>query len=393
MVQYGNGRTVHLNRNALCERCFLGHHGRLVFCSPSELEHRLFDIPGVRPLLGKRFAEVMQSPEDFAKVPDFSLCLWVGNVLYVASVASMKLSIVALYWKLFGVNRTSKLPLIAMACIIVMWFIGAVSHSHYDHSVKLICCQTVTVIFACTPIAGSWDLILSLTAKCIDKKKFYMGASIPNVITDVVLVAMPLPYVWKLHAPIAQRIVLAGIFALGAFVSIVSIIRLSVLVKTTSGVMDLTYTFKDVYLWSLVEIQVGLICVCLPSLRPMVRVMGLNSLFSFSSRSRPSGATPDPYRGLSNGRSGQSGSRIKGNSFFGTSDGTRVGDEDEFEMIGKQERMEAKGATWTGQTTRVSCDTDNASHDSATSRLPQHTGNGQGITVQREWDVSRSTER
>jgi len=219
-----------------------------------------------------------------------------------------------------------------------------------------------------------------------------MGASIPNVITDVILVIMPIPYVWKLHAPIAQRIVLAAIFALGAFVGIVSIIRLSILVETTSGILDLTYTFKDVYLWSLIEIQVGLICVCLPSLRPMIRVIGLNSLFSFSSRSRPSGATPDPYRGLSNGRSGQSGSRNKTNSYFGTQE-TRAGDEDEFEMIGKQERMDAKGASWTGQTSRVSCDTDNASHDSAGSRLPQHAGAGQGITVQREWDVSCSTQR
>ena len=213
-----------------------------------------------------------------------------------------------------------------------------------------------------------------------------MAASIPNVITDVALVVMPVPYVWKLHAPVAQRIVLAAIFALGAFVSIVSIIRLSVLVGTTSGVLDLTYTFKDVYLWSLIELQVGLICVCLPSLRPIIRVIGLDSLFSFSSRSRPSG-TPDPYRGLSKGKSSQA-SRNKTNSFFGTHGGTGAGDEDEFEMIGKHERMEGKGATWTGQTSRVSYDTDNASHDSAGSRLPQNGGLGQGITVQREWDVS-----
>jgi len=76
--------------------------------------------------LGKHFASVLQSPEDAAKVDAFSLCLWIANLLYVASVASMKLSIVALYWKLFGVDRKSKLPLVAMGCVICMWFIGAV---------------------------------------------------------------------------------------------------------------------------------------------------------------------------------------------------------------------------------------------------------------------------
>ncbi|KAF2676292.1 hypothetical protein K458DRAFT_351886 [Lentithecium fluviatile CBS 122367] len=332
-------------------------------------------MTNVRPLLGMRFASVMQSPELFAKVPDFALCLWIANLLYVPSVCGMKLSIVALYWKLFGIDFKSKLPLIAIGTLISMWFVGVLA----------------TVIFACTPIAGSYDIALAATAKCIDKKQFYLGASTPNVITDVILVIMPIPYVWRLHAPIAQRVVLAGIFALGAFVSIVSIVRLSVLLETASGVMDLTYTFKDVYLWSLVEINVGLICVCLPSLRPMIRIMGLSRIFSFSSRSRPSANTPDPYRGLSKGdRSGLSASRKKTNSFFGTNGGTRIGDEDEFEMIGKQERMEGKGATWTAQTaSRVSYDTDNASHESAASR--QQAGLGQGITVQREWDVSTHT--
>jgi hypothetical protein len=197
---------------------------------------------------------------------------------------------------------------------------------------------------------------------------------------------MPGPYVWKLHAPIAQRIVLAGIFALGAFVAIVSIIRSSILVDTTGVVLDLTYTFKDVYLWSLIECQVGLICVCLPSLRPMVRVLGLNRLFSLSSRSHPSGA-PDPYRDLSKGKSGQSGSsRIRTNGFFGTH-GTKLGEEEEFEMIGKQG---GKGATWTGQVSRGSNESDNVSHDSTSSRPTKQAGIGQGITVQREWDVSHA---
>jgi hypothetical protein len=219
-------------------------------------------------------------------------------------------------------------------------------------------------------------------------KSFYMGASIPNVVTDAVLVIMPIPYVWKLHAPIAQRIVLAGIFALGAFVSIVSIVRLTVLLETASGTIDLTYTFKDVYLWSLVEINVGLICVCLPSLRPIVRVIGLGSLFSFSARSRPSANTPDPYRGLSKDKSGQSASRKKSNGFFATiAGGTEVGDEDEFEMIERQERATGKEATWSARTaSRASYDEDNASHESALSR--QNADLGHGITVQREWNVS-----
>lgn len=150
------------------------------------------------------------------------------------------------------------------------------------------------VIFNCTPIAGAWNFNLALTAKCVDKKSFYTGGSVPNVITDLILVILPLPYVWSLHASITQRVVLGGIFALGTFVSIVSMIRLSILLDTAGDTLDLTYTYKDVYLWSLVEINVGLVCACLPSLRPIVRVLGLNRFFS-SGRSRPTDQrTPNP---------------------------------------------------------------------------------------------------
>jgi hypothetical protein len=77
--------------------------------------------------LGKRFVDVMQSPEGFAKVPKFSLYLWIANLLSAFCVAPVKLSIIALYWKLFGVDQKSKLPLLTMGGIIVSWFFALVS--------------------------------------------------------------------------------------------------------------------------------------------------------------------------------------------------------------------------------------------------------------------------
>ncbi|KAF2448669.1 hypothetical protein P171DRAFT_470362 [Karstenula rhodostoma CBS 690.94] len=317
----------------------------------------------VRPLLGKKIAAVAQSPEDMAKLPAFALYLWVANLLYTISVMFMKLSIVALYWRLFGLTRKARIPLLLIGGVIVAWGI----------TIFLI------VIFNCDPIAGSWDLSLATTAKCLDKKSFYVGGSVPNVITDLVLVVMPLPYVWRLHASVAQRVVLGGIFALGTFVSIVSMIRLSVLLDTASGVFDVTYTYKDVYLWSLVEINVGLTCACLPSLRPLVRVIGLNRLFSSGRRSRPSGMqTPEPSQGLSRTVSSHMNSRRKAQGMF-----SHLEDDDEFEMI-PEHKM--KGGAWTGGS-RVSQDTDRTSNGSTDSRKQAAIG---AIVVQRDFEVSSS---
>ncbi|KAL1596982.1 hypothetical protein SLS60_008564 [Paraconiothyrium brasiliense] len=318
----------------------------------------------VRPLLGKKFADVAQSPEDMVKLPKFALYLFLANLLYTPSVMFLKLSIVALYWRLFGLTKKARIPLLLLGGVIIAWGI----------TIALI------VIFNCDPIAGSWDLTLATTAKCVDKKSFYVGGSVPNVITDLVLVIMPLPYVWKLHASIAQRIVLGGIFALGTFVSIVSMIRLSVLLDTASGTFDVTYTYKDVYLWSLVEINVGLTCACLPSLRPIVRVIGLKRLFS-SGRSRPSDLrTPDASHGISGNVSGHLSSRKKPKGMF-----SQLEDDDEFEMIPEQKM---KGGAWVGASqSRVSQDTDRTSNGSTDSRKQPGLG---AITVQRDFEVSSS---
>ncbi|KAF9737394.1 hypothetical protein PMIN06_001201 [Paraphaeosphaeria minitans] len=317
----------------------------------------------VRPLLGKKIAAVSQSPEDMAKLPAFALYLWVANLLYTMSVMFMKLSIVALYWRLFGLTRKGRIPILLIGGVIIAWGV----------TIFLI------VIFNCDPIAGSWDLSLAATAKCVDKKSFYVGGSVPNVITDIVLVIMPLPYVWRLHASVAQRIVLGCIFALGMFVSIVSMIRLSVLLETTGGVFDVTYTFKDVYMWSLVEINVGLTCACLPSLRPLVKAIGLKRLLS-SGRSRPSGmATPEPSQGLSVTVSGLN-SRKKSKCIF-----SQLGDDDEFEMI-PEHKM--KGGAWSGESaSRLSHDTDRMSNGSSDSRKQAALG---AIVVHRDFEVSSS---
>jgi len=49
---------------------------------------------------------------------------------------------------------------------------------------------------------------------------------------------------------------------------------------------DVTFNFAKVVIWSVVEINCGLICACLPSLRPAIRLLGLSRMFSSSNHSR-----------------------------------------------------------------------------------------------------------
>jgi hypothetical protein len=101
------------------------------------------------------------------------------------------------------------------------------------------------MVFNCIPIQAVWDITIT-GAKCIETRAIYIGGSVPNVIIDVTIVAMPLPYVWRLHAPLPQRLLLAGMFALGTFILVVSLVRLIVFLQiplSTAG--DATYNFRE----------------------------------------------------------------------------------------------------------------------------------------------------
>lgn len=50
----------------------------------------------------------------------------------------------------------------------------------------------------------------------IDDNKFWWGNAIPNICTDIALIALPIPYIADLRLPRPQKLALCGIFLFGA---------------------------------------------------------------------------------------------------------------------------------------------------------------------------------
>lgn len=65
----------------------------------------------------------------------------------------------------------------------------------------------------CVPVQAFW--ITSLAGKCLDIKTVWPANAIPNIITDVVLLALPVHFSWSLQIPRSQKAALMGIFLLG----------------------------------------------------------------------------------------------------------------------------------------------------------------------------------
>ena len=123
--------------------------------------------------------------------------LYATELCYFPSIALTKLSILFFYARVFPL-REFKRYLYAVGALVISWWIA---------------CQGTT-IFECSPIHFSWTKTPS-TGHCIDFPKYFIGSAIPNIATDLVLLALPLPQIWKINLPSTQKLGLMGIFLLG----------------------------------------------------------------------------------------------------------------------------------------------------------------------------------
>lgn len=67
-------------------------------------------------------------------------------------------------------------------------------------------------IFQCNPIAYAWDI--NLHGTCVNQRTFHRAISPINVLTGLMIVALPIPLVWSLHARRGQKVALTGVFLL-----------------------------------------------------------------------------------------------------------------------------------------------------------------------------------
>jgi hypothetical protein len=121
-----------------------------------------------------------------------------------------------------------------------------------------------SLLFACKPIAASWNPLLLGTAVCINRGAIYIAQAVIGIVTDVLLLGLPIPTVLKLQMPNKQKIGLVGIFGIGSMyvpvsypcghlltdhsTIITSIVRLIILLPSLTTT-DQTWVIGEGSLW------------------------------------------------------------------------------------------------------------------------------------------------
>ncbi|CVK99311.1 uncharacterized protein FPRO_03875 [Fusarium proliferatum ET1] len=171
---------------------------------------------------------------------------YVSIILYLVSLGAIKTTLLCQYYRAFATNKMRTVLLVAMV-LVSTWSIS----------------QIFLNIFICTPVAAFWDP--AIQGKCVPKHPMWYITAAGNIATDIIIIAIPLPVVMKLKLARRQRFVLLAVFCVGFLTCAISVVRIFYL----DGLKDISWENVDVACWSFAELCCGLLCACVPTLRPL----------------------------------------------------------------------------------------------------------------------------
>ncbi|KAL8961642.1 MAG: hypothetical protein Q9193_001837 [Seirophora villosa] len=74
----------------------------------------------------------------------------------------------------------------------------------------------IAAVFQCTPVSYLWTQFSGKTkGKCVDFTALLIATAAVNIFTDVAVLVLPMPMVWKMKIQKAQKLAVSGIFLLG----------------------------------------------------------------------------------------------------------------------------------------------------------------------------------
>ncbi|KAL9110467.1 MAG: hypothetical protein Q9227_005011 [Pyrenula ochraceoflavens] len=169
---------------------------------------------------------------------------------YLTTLLGYKLAILMSYHRIFFVSRR-----FMYVCRTTMFITAA-----------YLICNMVTQVAGCQPLRKFWDH--SVPGHCVDYSvldRFY-GAL--NVLTDFAIAILPLPTIWRLRMDRKEKFGVSLVFLVGIIAFAVALVRW-ILTCIDHVSHDRTYLAGMTFLWSILEVNTGLMCACCLPLKPL----------------------------------------------------------------------------------------------------------------------------
>ncbi|KAM0329437.1 hypothetical protein ACHAQA_004745 [Verticillium albo-atrum] len=188
--------------------------------------------------------------QSFDNITRFAQWFYVQEALYFTQIALLKTSILFFYLRIFGHTGIKNFiwgTLIFNAIFGVLFIFIA--------------------IFQCQPISYFWTKWDGEhEGQCLDINAIAWANAAISIALDFWMLTLPLSQIRTLRLHWKKKVGVTLMFCVGTFVTVVSILRLQTLVAFAKT-HNPTWDQYEVAKWSTIEINVGIICACMPALR------------------------------------------------------------------------------------------------------------------------------
>ncbi|KAL4916725.1 hypothetical protein BDW62DRAFT_202386 [Aspergillus aurantiobrunneus] len=196
-------------------------------------------------------ATIMANPQyGMEPVTKLSKLIIPLQFLWVLSLSCTKISILFLYLRIFPV-RWVVWSSWATITVIVAWAIATI----------------LAGCLICRPFAFNWDKTIA-GGSCGNQVTSFTVTGVINLLTDVVVLVLPMPSLSRLQMATYKKVTLIAVFGLGLVTCIISALRIHTL--SSMNFNDITSTIPPANIFSGIEPCLAVILASVPMMRPLL---------------------------------------------------------------------------------------------------------------------------
>ncbi|GAB1316522.1 Rhodopsin domain-containing protein [Madurella fahalii] len=203
--------------------------------------------------IGEITADLMASPSPVKvkKMQNYLESLFIGITILYLCFFLAKISVCLMYRRIFSTPQFRKACLILMA-VSTAWFIAT----------------QVANLVMCIPIESFW--IRTMPGRCLNFNLFSLITGIADIVIDTAILLLPVRAVISLQMPRRTKIMVSGIFLLGGFAILTSILRVAYQYQPGGYYVS----FSKAELWLNIHAAITILCACLPVCKPVRDLLG-----------------------------------------------------------------------------------------------------------------------
>lgn len=187
----------------------------------------------------------------------YKLCL-AAQVLFFWAATLNKMSLLCFYKRLTN------------ACT-PLWYrwvivIGLVFHA------LMLTAFFLSAVLACRPLKAFWSPLATYPYTCIDEGDYMLSFSVITIFLDFILLLLPVPIIRSLQLSKKQRLAVCGLFFTGFIVCISGIVHAYYVDKALVHSYDETWDGWPLWVASAIQVDLGILCVSVPAIRPLLAI-------------------------------------------------------------------------------------------------------------------------